>query len=255
MSSRKGIRVALSPARRIVVELMHHAKKVPSIPLRRSMNVVELVQARSQCSPRPSWVAMFLKAFALVARDHSELRQTYVPWPWPSIYQHPISECAVLVEREVMNENAVMAAKVRTPDEQPLTAIDEHLHRLSSAPLNDVSDFRQLMRLSRIPALLRRFVFWNTLYLSGFTKCKRFGTFMVSSLGNCGVEQCHPLTTLSTYLSFGPIRANGDVTALVVYDHRVMDGRTVARALMDLEATMNGPILAEVKQRQHQAAA
>jgi hypothetical protein len=245
----------MSPARRIVVELMHHAQKVPSLPLKRSMNLAELVQARSLCNPRPSWVAMFLKAYSMVALDRPELRRAFVPWPWPTIYQHPQSICSVLVERDWQHEKIVLGAKVRAPDEQPLAAIDEYLQRLAAAPLETISEFRQLMNLGRIPGIFRRFVFWNSLSISGFKKCKRFGTFMVGSLGNLGVEQCHPLTPLTSYLSFGPINSTGDVTALIVYDHRVMDGRTVAQALVDLESTLNGPILAEVKQRQLQAAA
>ena len=109
-----------------------------------------------------------------------------------------------------------------------------------------VSDLRQLARLGRLPGFVRRFAFWSTLYLSGFKKSKRFGTFMVSSLGNLGAEQMHPLTPLTTYLSFGPIAADGTVTVLIVYDHRVLDGRTIARALRLLETLLNGPILAEL---------
>jgi pyruvate/2-oxoglutarate dehydrogenase complex dihydrolipoamide acyltransferase (E2) component len=248
-NSRKGVRVALSPARRIVVELMHHARKVPSLPLKRTINIAALVQARQRCEMRPSWIALFLKAYALVALHRPELRRAYVGWPTPSLYEHPFSICSVLVEREWYGEKIVLGAKIRAPDEQPVSAIDEHLHRLATAPLEDISEFRQLLNLGRVPGLLRRFVFWNSLHLSGFKKCKRFGTFMVSSLGNLGVEQCHPLTPLTTYLSFGPISDAGDVTVLLVYDHRVMDGRTVGQALVDVEAALNGPILAEL---QHQ---
>lgn len=253
--ARKGICVPLSPARRVVVEWLHHARKIPSLPLKRSMNVVRLLQARARCATRPSWTALFLKAYAIVARDHSELRQTFVPLPWPHIYEHPHSECTVLVERDCDGEKIVLGAKTRGPDQQPLSDIDAHLRRFATAPLKEISDFRQLMMLSRLPRLLRRFIFWHSLSLSGYKKCKRFGTFMVGSLGNFGVEQCHPLTPLTTYLSFGPISDNGDVVALVCYDHRVMDGRTVAQALVELETTLNGAILAEVESLPARAAA
>jgi hypothetical protein len=252
---RKGVRVPLSPARKIVGELLHHARKVPSLPLKRPLNVAALAAARAGSPHRPSWVGLFLKAYAQVALTRPELRRSYVPFPRPHLYEHPTSECAVLVERDWADEKAVLAAKIRAPEHQPLAAIDAHLKRFGTAPFDEVSDLRQLARLARLPAFARRFVFWNTLNLSGYKRSKRFGTFMVSSLGNQGVEQVHPLTPLTTYLSFGPIDPCGNVTALIVYDHRVMDGRAVAAALVDLEAVLNGPILAEVQGPARTAAA
>ena len=70
----------------------------------------------------------------------------------------------------------------------------------------------------------------TTLNLSGFKRAKRLGTFTISSLGNLGVEQHHPISPLTTYLTFGPISASGEVNVKIIYDHRVMDGRTVAVA-------------------------
>jgi hypothetical protein len=37
------------------------------------------------------------------------------------------------------------------------------------------------------------------------------------------------------------------VTVKIIYDHRVLDGRTVARALGTLEEILQGPIAAELK--------
>jgi hypothetical protein len=102
------------------------------------------------------------------------------------------------------------------------------------------------MRIAKLPTALRRFIFWSTLSLSGPKRAKRFGTFMISSLGQYGVEQMHPIAPVTTYLTFGPIAANGDVSATCVYDHRVMDGGTVARALAELGPTLNGPIRDEL---------
>src|SRR5262249_3780479 len=130
----------------------------------------------------------------------------------------------------------------------PLGDIDLALHQLRTAPVEEVSSFRQLLRLGRLPWFVRRFVFWNALCLSGFKRAKHFGTFMMSSLGNLGVEQHHPLTPLTTYFTYGPIGDDGDVTAKIVYDHRVMDGRCVARCLQELEDVLQGEILMELRE-------
>jgi hypothetical protein len=243
---RHGVRRPLSPARRMVDEFMAHAKRVPSLPLGRWFDLAAVAAARRAARPSPSWTALFMKAYGTVARRHPGLRQAYIPYPWPHLYEHPSSECAVLVEREYAGEQVVLGAKLRGPEEMTLAEIDGHLRRLRETPVEEVSEFRQTLRLGRLPWLLRRFTFWQSLYLSGFKRAKRFGTFMISSLGNLGVEQFHPLTALTTYLTYGPIDDAGRCFVKVIYDHRVLDGRGVARVLVDLEAAMHDLALWEL---------
>ncbi|MBL8796121.1 MAG: hypothetical protein JNM56_19625 [Planctomycetia bacterium] len=246
-AARKGIRLPLSPARQLVVELLHHARRVPSLPLSKQVSVAALAEVRAQAESRPSWTAIFMKAYGIVARRYPPLRQTYIAWPWPHLYQHPYSECAVLIERELRGEPVVLGAKVRAPEEATLTALDGHLRRYREAPIESIGYFRQVLRVGALPAPLRRAVFWYSLHLSGAKRAKHWGTFMLSSLGVLGVEQHHPLTPLTTYFTFGPIDAQGNVTLKIVYDHRVMDGRTVARCLNELDAILHGEVLEELQ--------
>ena len=78
-------------------------------------------------------------------------------------------------------------------------------------------------------------------------RCKRFGTFMISSLGNFGTQTVVPIMPLTGYLTFGPIAIDGRVTVGLTFDHRVMDGRHAARALQDMETLLNTDILAEIE--------
>ena len=222
----KGKDLPLTPGRRLVAELMHHAHKVPSIPLARPCDVAALAAARRQSSPAVSWMAIFLKAYSLAARDVPELRRAWIPFPYARLYEHPSSEAAVLIEREYGGESIVVGAKIRRPEEASLVAIDGHLRRYRETPVQKVTAFRQLLRLARLPLPLRRFFFWRVLSVSGHRRACRLGTFVISSLGNFGVEQMHPLTALTTYFTYGPIGDDGRVTLKVIYDHRVMDGRT-----------------------------
>jgi hypothetical protein len=199
-------------------------------------------------------VAVFAKAYALVARNHPGLRSAVIPWPRPHLYEHPCSEATFLVERQWQGEHVVLGAKVRGPEHLPLVDLDSRLKRFRDAGVLEVSAFRQVLRLGRLPWLLRRFVLWQSLYLSGYKRAKRLGTFMVSSLGNLGVEQFHPLTPLTTYLTFGPIRSDGRVMAKIIYDHRVLDGREVARCLIDLEEALRTDMVRELQQAQPSAA-
>jgi hypothetical protein len=246
MASPRGKTIPLSIGRRLVGDLLHHAKRVPSLPLSRECWIDPLIRARAAATPSPSWTALFMKAYAIVAARMPELRRSYLPYPWARLYEHPRSDCAILVERTIDNEPTVLAAKVIDPSLMPLNLIDEHLKRFREDDIASISPFRQLLRLGRMPRLLRRFLYWSTLYFSGYKRAKRFGTFMMSSLGNLGIEQVHPLTPLTTYFTFGPIRPDGWVNLKIIYDHRVMDGRTVARALVDLESTLNHQLVAEL---------
>ncbi len=245
MTPRKGAWVPLSPGRRIIVELMHHARKVPTLPTFRRMDLAALVRARGQACPAPSWTAIFMRAYGLVGRDQPCLRRAYLPYPWPHLYEHPETECGFLVEKDLDGELVVLGAKLRGPENRSLTEIDIEIRRFREAPVLEVRYFRQLLRLGRMPGFVRRFVFWHTLYLSGYKRAKHFGTCGLSTIGDLGANH-HPLTPLTTYLTFGPIGTDGAVDVTIVYDHRVMDGRTVARCLGDLERVLNGVILAEL---------
>jgi len=231
----------------MVLELMHHAQKVPSLPIARRCDLSGIATARREAASPPSWTAIMMRAYGLVARDYPELRQALIPWPWTHLYQHPCSECAILVERVWQGEHVVLGAKLRAPEERPLTEIDAYLRHLQTAPVLEVNYFRQVLRLGRLPWLLRRFTFWQSLYLSGFKRAKRFGTFMISSLGNLGAEQLHPLTPLTTYFTFGRVADDGEAELKIIYDHRVLDARCVARALCDLEGILNHDIAAELE--------
>src|SRR5262245_3330709 len=241
-----GKSVPLSIGRKLVHEILYHARKVPSLPLARTCRIPDVVAARDHASPPPSWVAIFMRAYGLVAHAHPELRRAWIPCPYARLYGHPHSECAVLIEREWRGEPTVLVGRVHAPECTPLHVLDEHLRHFQTADVWSVSPFRQLLRLGMLPWLVRRLAFSTSLYFSGFKRAKRCGTFTLSSLGNLGIEQIHPLTPLTTYLTFGPISPAGEVVVKVVYDHRVMDGRHVARVLRDLETTLNTDIVAEL---------
>ncbi|GGG17279.1 hypothetical protein GCM10010924_52920 [Rhizobium wenxiniae] len=75
-----------------------------------------------------------------------------------------------------------------------------------------------------------------------------FGTFQLSVYSGLGAESLNPLTPLTTLLNWGPIEEDGTISVRILYDHRVMDGATVARALARFEAILNDDVASEVKQ-------
>jgi hypothetical protein len=254
-ASRRGRSLPLSPGRRLIVETLHHARKVPGLPLAYTLNVAELAEARAQLNPAPSWFAVFMKAQGIVSRRCPELRRAYVQWPYPRLYEHPWSVCYFPVEREWRGEAVVFGGKVRAPEDQPLPDLDRALRHFKEVPIREHRMFRLALLIARLPWFLNRFAHWFELSFSGYRRARRFGTFTMSTLGNYGVEQMHPLTYLTTYFTFGPIVADGTVVAKLVYDHRVLDGRTVARCLNTLDEVLHTEILAELRSLSRGAAA
>jgi hypothetical protein len=249
----RGNSVPVSAGRRLVNDFLRQSRHVPLVTLRRDFYVPALVAARGEARLKHSWIVLFAKAFGLAAKRHVHLRRNWLTFPWARIYEHPNSECVVLVERDWHGEEIVLGAKVRAPEDTPLSEIDGHIRRFRGEPVLSISPFRQMLRIARYPAILRRFVFWSSLNWSGNKRCKRFGTFLVSSLGNYGSELLAPHVPLTSYLTFGPITADGHVAVALAFDHRVMDGRHAARALEDIERIMNTTVLMELRLAQSEA--
>jgi hypothetical protein len=243
----RGKTIALSTGRRLVGEILHHARKVPSLPLARDCNLALLAAARSRLLEPPSWTAIFMKAYALVARDTPALRRMYLTVPYPRLYEHDRSECALIVEREYQGETVVLTGKMIGIESKPLAELDLHIKFFRNAEVWSVSEFRQMLRMARYPKWVRRFGMWRVLNWSGPRRARRAGTFSMSSLGNFGVEQIHPLSPLTTYFTFGPIQRDGRVTLKIIYDHRVMDGRCISQSLVDLEHVLNTAIVKEMR--------
>lgn len=244
---KKGRTLPLSLPRRLVGDLLHFAKKIPTIPVQRRMNLSELCALRTQANPRPSWCAIFTKAYAIVAAAYPELRRSYVGLPWAHLYEHPVNIASVAIEREYQGENGVFFVHLRGPDCQSLAALDGHLRRFKEKPIASIGLFRRALMVSRLPRPLRRLIWWYGLNSSGFKRAKRMGTFGVSSYAGLGAESLHPISPLTTTMNYGVIDADGGVNVRIIYDHRVLDGATIARALEDMENVLHKEIADELR--------
>jgi len=242
-----GRTLSLSRSRRFICDLLHFAQKVPSVPVQRRMNLAPLVEVRAAASPRPSWCAIFTKAYAAVAAARPELRRAYLCFPWPHLYEHPESIASIAVGRQLGDEDAVFFGHLRSPEKRGLLELDDHLHRLKEAPIESIGVFRRVLKTSRLPRPLRRFLWWFGLNVSGRKRAKHLGTFGVTVYSGLGAESLHPLSPLTTTLNYGVIQGDGSVNVRLIYDHRVLDGSTVARALQDLEQVLTTQIVVEMR--------
>ncbi|MFN4261509.1 MAG: hypothetical protein ACK4RK_19675 [Gemmataceae bacterium] len=247
MPQAEGHSLSLSLPRRLMGDYLHCARQVPTVPVERCMCIAEVAAARAAAQPRPSWGAVFLKAYALVARLRPQLRRTYLSFPWPRLYEHPFNVASIAIERQYEGEEAVLFAHIRMPESHRLRDIDRQLRAFKEQPLDQIDAFRRALTITRLPWPVRRLAWWAGLNIWGHKKARRLGTFGMSIYGSLGAASLHPLSPLTTVLNFGPISAAGHVTVRLIYDHRVLDGATVARALADLERTLHGDILYELR--------
>lgn len=246
MHEPKGRVLPIPAPRRFIIDLVHFASQVPTVPVSRVMEVGPLFDARDRHPCRPSWSVLFMKAFAIVAANHPPLRRAYLTFPWTRFYEHPQSTCAMAMERRYRDEDGIFVGLFRAPEAQSLGQLQEALNFYKNAPLEQVGFFRQALRVSSAPAFVRHLLWWSTLNVSGYKRAKRFGTFGLSSYGALGAESLHPISPLTTTLTYGPISESGRVNVKITYDHRVLDGAYVARRLLDIERALVGPIRDEL---------
>jgi hypothetical protein len=225
---------------------MHFAKKVPTVPVQRRMHLGAVALARNARQPRVSWCALFTKAYALVAKSTPELRRAYLSFPWPHLYEHSLNIASIAFERKYQEEEAVFFSHIRSPEQLALDNLESTLRRFKEQPLQSISGCRRSLMLSQLPLPVRRLVWWFGLNVWGRKRAHYFGTFGISVYGGLGASSLHPLSPLTTTLNYGVIEPDGVVDVRIIYDHRVIDGASIARALADLEGVLTGPILQEL---------
>lgn len=238
--------ISLSRPRRFLGDLMHFAARVPTVPVQRKMKLAQVAAARSAVAARPSWVSVFLKAYAGVAKDLPVLRRAYLGLPWPHLREYPKSVASVAVERVYRDERCVFFGRISDPWRMPLPEIHARIREYADAPIESVRLFQKMLAFARWPRPVRRALMWLGLNLPR-TRPGQFGTFGVTVYSSLGAESLHPLSPLTTTLNYGVIEPDGTVCVRIIYDHRVFDGAIVAQALAKLEEVLNGPILDELR--------
>ena len=246
MGKLTGRSFAITPFRQTVVDLMHFSDKVPSVAMERRINLSPVIAARNRLDPHPGWCGMLTRAFGMLGRDYPDLRRCYMASPWPRLYEHPHSVATLNVERLCADEDVVLQALIRSPENRSVAEIDALIRHHKEAPLETLRCYRRSIAMARIPWPLRRFVWWFSLNVRGKVRCHNFGTFGISSTASQGggLLQLKPILTAT--LHYGLFDSDGCMDMRLSWDHRVFDGGKAARVLVDLEDVMNRVIAAEL---------
>lgn len=246
MSQPVGKNTSVSYFRRLVTDLMQFAVVVPSVTIERRMDLSRLIAARQACTPSPSWSAIFIKAFAVVAARTPLLRTSYLKFPWPRFYEHSISIATLNVDRQLADERVVLQVHIPSPDTCSLRELDILISKYQEQPVEDIPAYRTAVRLSRVPWPLRQWLWWGALNVFGATRSHHFGTFCITSLGTQGSGILHLETLLTATVHYGMIDPTGGLAMRLTFDHRVLDGADAACALADMETVLLGEIVNEM---------
>ncbi|MDA9548287.1 acyltransferase [Bradyrhizobium sp. CCBAU 45321] len=242
----RGTPKTISLRRRLICDLMHASMGVPFVSLARSLNIRPLLEARADAAAPAGWAAMFVKAFALVAKDEPILRTVYTKWPWPALYELPRSVATVAIARVDDGEECVLPQRIAGPEDLSLAAVDGEIRRGKMAPIEDVPMFRKIMRATRLPLPLRR-LSWAAGLNFGRQRGNWFGSFGVSSVAAYGGGELHPITPGPYVLSYGLVEPDQTIHVVIRWDHRVTDAAPIARVLTRLEQVLNTEIAAELR--------
>jgi hypothetical protein len=236
----------VSLPRRLIIDLMHASIRVPFVSLSRSLNVRQLVEARSGAGRPPGWAAIFVKAFAQVAKDEPTLRTLYVKWPWPAFYELPRSVAMVAIARMEHGEDCVLPQRIAGPDALALSEIDALIRHAKKAPLEEVPMFRKIMLATRFPLPLRRLI-WLIGLNFGRQRGNYFGSFTVTGVAAFGGGELHALSPGPFILSYGVVEPDHSMNVVIRWDHRITDAALIAKAMTRLEQVLNTEIAAELR--------
>lgn len=210
------------------------------------MHLGPLVAARHAAPQRIGWCAIFTKAFAVVAARRPELRRSFLSFPWHHLFEHSANIASIAIERRLGDEEVVLFSLLRAPETRPLAEVQAAINRAKYDPIETIGEFRRELRTSRLPVLVRRLAWWIGLHGSGSQRAKNFGTFGVSATAALGASQLLILSPLTTTLYYGPFNTDGALDVRLVFDHRVVDGAMIARALAEMEVVLLDEILIEL---------
>lgn len=241
----RGTKRKISLPRRFLIDFMHASVRVPAIAFSRPLDIAPFMAARAKAKSPPGWAAVFVKAFAIVAKEEPVLRTLYVKLPWPHFFELPRSVAMVAVARAENGEEFILPEKISEPESRSLTEIDKQIRRAKNAPLEEIPNFRKILMTSRLPLPLRR-LSWYLGQNFGRMSANNFGSFGVTSVAAFGPGELRAISPSPFLLSYGVVGPDNRIDINIRWDHRITDAVVVARALKRLEQVLNTEISAEI---------
>jgi hypothetical protein len=240
-----GRHIRLSLARRMIADFLWAASDGGRVSVTRQVALRDVLAVRGKLEAAPSWTAMFVKGFALVAAEMPELRRIYLRMLRPHLYEYVDSTVCVMHERMIMGDLGLVPLRFHKPDAVPLHELSEMVRDAAATPLEETSLHRKLVAVARLPLLVRRLIIFVCMNVPRLRR--ELGTYGVSSAARWRTDLGTSRTPQPCLLSYGPADADGNVIVRLTFDHRVFDGAFAGRALARLDEVLNTSILEELR--------
>ena len=242
-----GKLIKLSNGRRLVEDIIHVANKTPLAAFAGDYDAGLVAKFRRHSRPKIAWNVLYMKAYACVSQQDPTLRRSYVRFPWGHLYEHDRTVCMMTIAREHEGEERLFFARFNSPEERSLVELQKHYDYYRKAPIKEIKQFRHQINFAKAPRFVRRFAWWSMFNLWPQTRAGHMGTFGISISGYKGCYAAsHHLGTNSTILGVDPFPKNGVSRILLTFDHRVMDGTPVTKAMQQLHHMLTTAIKVEL---------
>jgi hypothetical protein len=242
----KGHYLPVSLPRRMVSDMLFAGQQLTLVPVERTMQLAEVVAARQTAWPKPSWLSLFIKAYANVAARRPELRRVFLTWPWPRLFEYDETAIAITVEREWQGERGLFLARIPSPELKSLLEIDDALRHFKERPVESISAFRGALRLARLPTFLRRWFWRLTMKALPRLRAQFLGTLGGSVTAGMGGTALSLITPWTLTFFYDTVADDGSQVVRIMFDHRVCDGRVICSTLKEVERELRGPIREEL---------
>lgn len=241
-------RIKLSNGRRLVCDVVSLAKTFPAYGLIRDIDVRALTEIRKRIRPKPSWLVIMMKAYARIGCRIPQLRQHYVSFPWPHIYQHDVNMAMMVISREHEGEERLFFARFKSPEEESLTQLQERYNHFRTAPVTAIKQFRHQIQYARMPSVLRRLSWWLMINVWASRAPTHFGTWGVSLSTFMDTYGTLHLSPCTSTLGVDIVSRGGISRTLLTFDHRIFDALPACRVYAELVRELHGPIRKELQQ-------
>jgi pyruvate/2-oxoglutarate dehydrogenase complex dihydrolipoamide acyltransferase (E2) component len=195
--------------------------------------------------------AILIKAIALAQHGHPTTRTQMLPNG--RLVQFNVVEAQFTVERFVNDQPGLFFGSIKKPDETALIDITEELRVYGSEPIENVPVLALEHKFSQYPHWLRQTIIYLGTRIPSMRLRYMGATFGLSSLGKYGARNLISPSVITAMFCIGEvekrpividdkIEIRPQLSIVLNFDHRVIDGASAARFMTDVIRYLQGDL-------------
>lgn len=202
--------------------------------------------------------AFLIKAIAIAQNKHPKTRTLMLPPPLGGLVQFNKVRAQYTVERFIDNEPILFFGDIEDPDTKEIRTISAELHASGTEPIEKLPQLNLQNKFSRYPWIIRQLIIYFGVRIPAVRLRYMGATFGFSSLGKYGCRNIISPSVITSMFCVGeveerPVAKDGKVevrpqlSLVLNFDHRVMDGATAARFMNDTIELLQGGLEQHLK--------